>query len=102
MAAVDTPCLEYFMTTLSQLTATPSEAPDHPIQARTTVLDEPFPGFFRQIQLADTGLYIRHNADAIFIPLAELIRLAAEIEPKLVPPAKPGVGALQPVAPEQS
>lgn len=63
-----------------------SEVPAHPQHARTTVLDEPIPGFFRQIQLADTGLYVRCGDDVVFLELAEILSAAEKANPNMMPP----------------
>jgi hypothetical protein len=57
----------------------------------STVCDEPVKGFFRKVELGEAGVTVRRGGVAVGIPLAEIIKLAVQAEPKLLPPnpAKP-------------
>lgn len=50
-----------------------------------TVVDEPIPGFIRQIKLSPEGVTIVHAGRAVRIPLPLLIALAAQVDPAISP-----------------
>lgn len=63
-----------------------------------TVIDEPIPGFIRQVKLSAEGVTIVHAGQAVRIPLPLLIALAAQVDPTLSP-ASPSVNSVTPVNP---
>jgi hypothetical protein len=76
------------MKTLTQLTATPVDTDyREPHGVRSAVLHEPVDGWFVHIKLGGAGVTISHGKDIIAIPLAELVALAQQHAPELLPAA---------------
>lgn len=64
----------------------------------TQLHDEPAKGFFRQVRLNGAGLVVARRGVEVLFPLAELLALAEQAEPALVPVAAPSAA----VAPEKT
>lgn len=78
------------MTTLSNLSATPTTTPTPLIRgARAAVHCEPEQGLFIHAVLTHDGLFLYHGSEGVHLPLTALISLARQHAPNLLPAAKP-------------
>lgn len=76
------------MKTITQLSGVVAEDPNVRLaNVRAAHVVEPLPGFMLRVTVGDAGVVVSRPPHGFCIPLAEILRLAAENEPAFLLPA---------------